>query len=112
MMRAPPPTLEDILAASRVVAGLAGTPGEALALAWTIRNRARRAAMGERRFGDGSASAAARSLARDAPGDGAQRAKGRRLLRAAAIVCGVWADMAPDPTNGAVAAPMKGWREA
>lgn len=106
-MRELPPTLEDILAASRAVARLARTQRDAVAVAWTIRNRARAAttrAAGERRrggvFGDGSVSAAARSLLRDA-GASADAPGRRALLRAASTVCAVWSETAPDPTCGA-----------
>ena len=101
-MREATPTLEDILAASRVVARLAADDRDALALAWAIRKRAR--AMNEGARGGASVSAAARRLAQDARGSGGVPVSVRRLLRAAAIVCSVWADMAPDPIDDAARA--------
>lgn len=99
-MREATPTLEDILAASRVVARLASDDREALALAWSIRRRARVVGPAA---GDRSIAGAARRLE---PGSAAPARKPvtmRRLLRAAAIVCSVWADMAADPDEGASA---------
>ncbi len=116
-MREAPPTLEDVLAASRAVAQIARSHGEALAVAWTIRNRAREATLrrgaDQRRGGgydDGSISAAARSLLRDAsPTTAPQAPSGRRMLRAASAVCAVWSGVAPDPTCGATWPP--GWAQ-
>lgn len=99
-MREAAPTLEDILAASRVVARLAADDRDALALAWAIRKRARLAVAAQ---GDRSVSAAARRLAQDARAPAGKPVTGRRLLRAAAIMCSVWADMAADPNEGASA---------
>lgn len=93
-------TLEDILAASRVVARLAADDRDALALAWAIRKRARLAGEAQ---GDRSVAAAARRQAQDARAPVGKPVTGRRLLRAAAIVCSVWAGMAPDPSEGASA---------
>ncbi len=115
-MREAPPTLEDVLAASRVVAQIARSHGEAVAVAWAIRNRAREAILLRRTdhrrgggFGDGSISGAARSLLRDVRPTTPKAPSGRRILRAASAVCAVLSGVAPDPTFGATWPP--GWAQ-